>query len=66
VIEHPSPYTTQTSVLAWGYEAIPSTDQLSPVPVTGIDAPQVAMVSAGDGFSLAIQQTLRLPLGVRS
>jgi alpha-tubulin suppressor-like RCC1 family protein len=53
-IERRSPYTTLTSLLAWGMEATPGTDQLSPVQVDGIGAPEVASVSAGDGFFVAL------------
>jgi len=54
VLERRSPYTTQNSVLAWGYEAIPGTDQLSPVAVQGIGTPLIDSVSAGDGFFVAL------------
>jgi len=53
-LERRSPLTTLTAVLAWGEDAILDGDPRTPVQVDGIGAPQVAAVSAGRRYMLAV------------
>src|ERR1035437_1148644 len=47
-IRRRGPYTTLTSVVAWGLGGVPGANPLTPTGVPGINAPQVAGISVGD------------------
>ncbi|MGH3151971.1 MAG: RCC1 domain-containing protein [Streptosporangiaceae bacterium] len=53
-IERRNLYTTMTTLLAWGAYGLPGTDQITPAQVQGIDAPEVARISAGAFFMVAV------------